>query len=290
MENGHLLQAQDVLALPGEKVTLRIRFESGTFLRDEKNRTLRITMDGKTYAVVATDREGFAETSFVPPAADDYRFGVEVMDTPEGAAWPGASLLVCCRSADAPLLVVDLDGTVMEADFEKVLTGDPQPLPDAPAVLGQLGRNYTIVYLTHRPELFGPKSKDWLARHGFPPGPVLLSDLMAFARGSRRYKTDRLHDIRSQFTGRAFGVGDQISDARAYRENGISPILLYHVYDANNPDSLKEQAEKLGKQPENTEVVCDWRQVREFMVEGRHFPPARRKEELLRQAAMLKPR
>ena len=288
MHNGHLLQPQDALALPGEKVALRVRLESGSFLRDEKDRSILLALDGRPYATVVTDREGFAETSFVPPSSGDYRFEIEVIDPANGDAWPTASLLVSCRPAEARLLVIDLDGTLMEADFEKVLTGDPEPLPYAPEVLRLLSHDYTVLYLTHRPEFFGPKSKSWLIQHGFPIGPVLLSELSSFARGSRRYKTHRLHDIRSRFGSRSFGIGDQISDTRAYRENGLGAILIHHA-DPNDAGELRKQAEKLGKLSEDIHVVHDWSEVRAILQEGKSFPPGRMKEELLQHAAQLKP-
>lgn len=290
MLNRHLVQAQDVLALPGEKVVLRVRLESGSFLRDERNHAVQFFLDGQIHSVTVTDREGFAETVFVPPAPGDYLFQIETPSKTFTDSWPDTNLLVSCQRADAPLAVIDLDGTLMAPDFDKVLKGDPEPLPQALAVLTRLAQDYTIIYLTHRPEFFGPKSKDWLARHGFPRGPVLLSARYSFNQGSQRYKTERLQDLRSRFTGMTVGIGDQISDALAYRENGLQAILVYQVSDPDEADDVRKQALRLGELPEEVQIVHDWAEVQAALWEGGQFPPSRRKAELLQQAAQPQPK
>ena len=290
MRNDRLLQGQDVLSLPGEKAVLRIRLESGSFLRDQEGREVRFVLDGKTLATGVTDEEGFAETVFEPPSPGDYSFRIEVPVASEADSWPEVDLLVSCRPGDAPIAVVDLDGTLLPRDFKEVLTGDPQPLDQACEVLKELARNCTIVYLTHRPECFGPKSKSWLARHGFPRGPMLLSDLSAFVHGNREYKSEALHRLRSRFSAMTIGIGDKFSDMSAYRQNGLRAILIFHLHDPDDAEDVREQAERLDKLPEGVQVVKDWAEVRAVLREGKKYPPRRMKDELLKHAANLKPR
>lgn len=289
MRNGKLVQAQDVLALPGEQVVLRVRLESGTFLSDERNRTVRFVLNGQVHAIAVTDREGFAEAVFVPRSPGDYLFRIE-MPGDDGDPWPQPDLLVSCRGANEPITVVDLDGTLMERDWKRVLTGDPEPLVRAREVLTRLAQDRGIIYLTHRPERFGPKSKAWLREHGLPRGPVLLAETEQLIEGSQRYKTERLNDLRSRFHGISLGIGDQISDAVAYRHNGMGAILIYDPYDPDDPDDLREQAARLVELPEAVQVVKDWGEVQAVFWEGKFYPPGRMAEELQRRAAALKPR
>jgi uncharacterized HAD superfamily protein len=290
MRNGKLVQAQDVLALPGDKVVMRVRLESGTFLSDERNRTVRFLLDGETHSIAVTDREGFAEAVFVPQSPGDYLFRIDIPGDNNGNSWPGTDLLVSCRTADEPITVVDLDGTLMERDWKQVLTSDPEPLAQTREVLTRLAQNRGIIYLTHRPERFGPKSKAWLREHGLPRGPLLLAETDQLIEGSRRYKAERLKDLRSRFHGISMGIGDQISDAMAYHENGMRAILIYHVHDPDDPDDLREQAARLGELPEAVQVVESWREVLALLWHGATYPPRRMEQELLRRAAQLKPR
>ena len=290
MRNGHLVQAHDVLALPGERVVLRVRLDSGSFLQDEQDRRVHMVLGGQTHAVVVTDHEGFAEAVFVPLSPGDYLFRIEVLSTDGTDTWPQADLLVSCRASDTPIAVIDLDGTLMQSSFKKVLTGDPEPLPLARETVERLAQDHTIVYLTHRPDYFGPKSKNWLARHGFPRGPVLLSELSGFSKGSLRDKTERLHDLRSRFAGVAIGIGDQIADAIAYRQNGVQAILISRVEDPNDAEDVREQALRLDELPPDVQVVEDWSEIQDVLWANKTYPPCRMKEELLERAACLKAR
>lgn len=290
MRNGHLVQTQDVLTLPGEKVVLQVRLESGTFLSDERNRTVRFLLNGQTHDIAVTDREGFAEAVFVPSLPGNYLFQIDVPAIGNANAWPEADLLVTCLSSEAPITVIDLDGTLMPPAFGKVLAGNPEPLPEARQVLARLAEDRTILYLTHRPERFGPKSKTWLREHGFPRGPVLLAETDQLITGSNRYKSGRLRDLLSRFPNISLGIGDQISDAMAYRQNGLQAILIYHVHDPDDPDDVREQAMRIGELPEGVQVVWDWLEVQAVLWEGKTYPPGRMKDELLRRATQLKPK
>jgi phosphatidate phosphatase APP1 len=176
MHDGHLLQTQDVLLLPGEKAVLQVRLESGSFLRDERNRNVRFVLGGQTYATTVTNREGIAETIFMPSSPGTYIFQIEVAKKEKAESWPQTDLVVSCQEADAPIAIVDLDGTLIEPDFKKVLIGNPESLAQAHDVLTRLAQDRVILYLTHRPKRLGPKSKDWLRNHDFPRGPLLLAE------------------------------------------------------------------------------------------------------------------
>ncbi len=60
----------------------------------------------------------------------------------------------------------------------------------------------------------------------YPVGPVLLSDIGGFFRGSGAFKTSALRELRKRFTNIEIGIGDKISDARSYYDNYMQSFLI----------------------------------------------------------------
>ncbi len=283
----YLFTVGDVLTTPGEEVHLRSRLQGGKFLSDQPGHLVSFYRDGKLFDSVRTDDEGVATVEFTPPEPGDYRFEVKVSadkleDTPPATR----TLLVACRSADAPIAVVDLDKTVVASGFHMVLLGEPSAMPGSQAVLDRLAENYTIVYLTHRPEQLGPKSKAWLVRKRFPPGPVLLAGISQFIKGSGAYKTDAISELRNRFSDIQIGIGDKISDAAAYYDNGLETFLIIKVPDDDDADDYSELADKLATLPDGVQVVTGWDQIDEVLFAGASHPRSAMEGRLRRLAAM----
>jgi hypothetical protein len=138
----------------------------------------------------------------------------------------------------------------------------------------RLASDYEVIYLTHRPHYFGPKSKQWLASHGYPAAPLLLSDVRGFLGGSRKFKSARLKELREHFTNLEVGVGDKIGDALAYHENGLMSILVLPLPDPIVAEELIELAASLEALPPEVHVVRNWRQVERAIYEGVSYPPS----------------
>ena len=119
----YVFSAQDVLACPGQQVQLRSCLEGGDLLSDQPGYLVRYRLGPRVLAVAQTDEEGYATAEFTPRAVGDYHIVAEVvpMGFAPGTAPPPADLLVSCRPADTPILVVDLDKTVVASDFRRVL-------------------------------------------------------------------------------------------------------------------------------------------------------------------------
>jgi hypothetical protein len=285
MRKGYLLQAQDVLTLPGKKVILRTRLESGSFLHDERNRTILFSLNDKLFAAARTDEEGFAEAAFQPAAPGDYVFTINVKpgelktDLP-----PQAELLVACRRADAPIVVADLDGTVVAPDFRAVLTGDPAAMPGADATLNRLSADHTILYLTHRPEVFGPKSKLWLREHNFPRGPVLLANRSDLIKSNEKYKSQELYTLRRSHRCIQIGIGNKISDAKAYLDNGLKAILILQLHKPENPGDIRKQAKSLAQLPDSVQIVRTWKEIDMALFTDKAFPRSQAQRELFQLA------
>jgi hypothetical protein len=285
--HGELLCGYDVLALPNETVEVRVQLLAGSFLSDQKNRPVRFLRDGKVVKETRTDNEGHASMVFQPTGRGNTLFQAEApAATPLGLP-ARADILVACRRADDPMCVVDLDKTLVDSGFEEVLLGDPDPMPGSAEVMAKLARQFTIVYLTHRPEPFEPKTKAWLRGKKLPEGPVLCSTGRQFVRGSEHYKSNVLAELTGRFRAIRFGVGEKESDAQAYHENGLRAILL--VIAAKDPRHLREQAEGLKSLPANADAVAGWPEVGKAILGGARFPAETMQLALRGQADRLDP-
>jgi hypothetical protein len=285
----HLFTARDAVALPGETVRLEARLQGGDFLVDMPGYVVRFHREGRLYRAAQTGNDGVAAVSFTPPTPGDYRFRAEV--APAGFADEPPQpqeLLVTCRAPDAPMAVVDLDKTLVADGFHTVLVGDPRPMSGSVEVMGQLADQHTILYLTHRPDLFTNKSKSWLTEQGYPRGPVLLSSVSGFLKGSGAYKTEMLRDLRQRFGALRVGIGDKISDAAAYHDTGLKSILILPMPATRDPQAYLELAAEVDTLPVEVHVVTDWQEVRGALFADASFPPKRIVERLERTALELK--
>jgi len=282
----YVLTGMDALTPPGTEVDLRAQLRQGDFLQGAPGQPLRFRLDGRLYKAVETDQDGTAYAAFTPPAPGNYRFAVEVV--PVGL--PGdppdpTEIVVACRSPDAPLVIVDMDKTIVATGFQTVLFGSPRPMERSQEVLSRLAQDHTIVYLTHRPDLFGLKSKRWLRDNQYPPGPVLLSTIGGFLKGSGAFKSGMLEQIRRQFTNVRIGIGDKISDAQTYHEHHMRSILIVEIPKADAPQPLEALAAELDQLDPAVQVVAHWSQVGEILDGRGDYSRPRMQEELRRLAA-----
>lgn len=289
-ENGYLLMAYDTLALPGEKVLVRTRLEQGTFLRDKSGYEIQYFYHDRPYVFATTNDDGYAAVPFQAAEPGDYPLTVKALaDKPANVLHTGEAL-VACRRADTPMVVLDLDKTLVASGIATVLTGEPEPMAGSAAVVRRLAEKYTIIYLTHRPAFLGPKSKAWLAKNGYPRGPVLLSSTRQFFRGSEQYKARTIKELRYRFTRLEMGFGDQPSDMRVYHDGGMRPFMILQLPSSNEPADYRELAAELEGLPQDTQVVTGWDQV-EMVLDGKgSFPPAGARRLLLETAERLEKR
>ena len=271
-EGTYLFTAMDALAVPSERVALRARLQGGDLLRAQPGLVVRFYRDRKLFKAAQTDDEGLATVSFTPQKPGDYIFTVDIApvgfsDRPP----PSQELRVTSRGPQTPILIVDLDKTVVASGFQEVLVGDPEAMVGAAELLRDLSNTHTIVYLTHRPDYFGPKSKAWLWANGFPAGPVLLSSVSGFFSGSGQYKSQMLRQLQARFKNIEIGIGDKVSDALAYHENGIRAFLIYQVPTSDDPNAFEGLADELSELPKPVQVVTGWYQIRRVIFENASF-------------------
>lgn len=268
-----VFSAMDVLATPREQVDLRAQLRSGDFLRGSPGYAVRFYQGEELYRVAQTDEDGVAAVSFTPAKAGDYAFRAELV--PAGMKEPPpppAELAVYCRPGDVPMAVVDLDKTVVASGFHTVLLGNPEPMSHSQEVLARLARTHLILYLTHRPDLFTLKSRSWLKDNGYPPGPLLLSSISGFLKGSGAFKSDMIVQLQERFTRMEIGIGDKISDAQAYRQRGMKAFLIVQIPESDEPEPYDDLAGKLDQLDEKVQVVGGWDEIEEALFGRGSYP------------------
>ncbi len=288
-EGTYLLTTRDALALPQERVDLHAHVQSGDFLTGRPGYVVRFYHQGQQFKIAETDEKGMARVSFAPPAEGEYLFQAEL--APVGLKAdppPPQTFLVTCRDAETPLVVVDMDKTIVATGFHTVLIGDPEPMAGSADVLTKLVQTHTLVYLTHRPDYFSLKSKDWLERHHYPTGPVLLSSLSGFLKGSGQFKTEMLQQLRSRFENIQIGIGDKISDVVAYHVNGLDAFLVLQIPETKEPADWDRLADSLADVPEQVQVVTDWDQIDAALFSGASWPRSAMQRRLWDRAQVLR--
>lgn len=275
-----LFYAEDVLAFPNEPVTLRAHMQSLRYWEPIVGAAIGFYAGDDLLGWTATDANGVAALTWTMPLEGDVMidaYQVYVNDAgdlvePRGQSAP---LVAAARDAESRFAVIDLDRTVVNSSFWRVLLGGAEPMPGSVTVLNELAERYSLVYLTHRPDLLARRSRSWLAGHGYPSGPLLVSSLGEALGSSGTYKTERLAALRAKYPRLEIGVGDKISDALAYVDNGMTAYLLPHYErEADEMLALADQIRRLGGH-ERLHVVSSWWQIEESVFEGRAFPAER---------------
>ncbi|MBN2211184.1 MAG: hypothetical protein JW709_07285 [Sedimentisphaerales bacterium] len=292
-EKGVVFYGFDALAHPNEPVELTCRLQKSKNLRDLEGVTLAYYVNEELLGTAQTDDEGVALLSWQPPGIGDYSVLARIVDSgkydKELLQVSDASLFIRIRSPEARFVVIDLDHTLVDSSFLRVLAGGGTPMIGSRDVTARIAAGYDIIYLTHRPDLMTRTSKGWLQRYGYPPGPVLVSTLREALGDSGTYKTARLASVQEMFPHIQIGIGDKISDAVAYVKNGMEAYLIPH-YDTDEADDTRDMADAINElsKYEKLQVVNSWSQIERGIFEGKRYPPETFVRELRRRAEKLK--
>jgi hypothetical protein len=290
-DHGAVFHAFDTLAYPRTSVDLVARVTSARDLQPLAGVTVAFSRGEWVAGRTRTNADGYARLPWTPPAAGNYTFTAKIVDVP-GEAYqellqvsPG-DLLVAARTKDTPFVVIDLDHTVVDSSFLRALVLGGKPMADSVAVTKRIAQAYSIIYLTHRPDLLTRKSKLWLKRHGYPPGPLLVSEMKdVFDSGT--FKTAKLSAVRKAFPKVAVGIGDKASDAQAYVDNGLAAYLIPD-YEPKSKDMRKAAGEiRALRGRGRLHVVSGWRQIEASLFDARSYPAADFARDLDRRADRL---
>ncbi|MFW6132665.1 MAG: hypothetical protein ACOC8F_02120 [Planctomycetota bacterium] len=279
-QRGVLFYAFDTLAYPGKPVDVAARLQSARNLKGIEGATMGFYLHDRLLAEARTDADGYGRFSWTPPEPGDYAMRVRVLSVPDAAdeeltELPPAPLLVAATPKQTELCVIDLDHTVVDSGFFRVLIGGARPMRGAADVVARLARRYQVVYLTHRPNILTAKSKQWLTDHDFPSAPVLVSELRDVL-DSGEFKTGKLKAMRASYPNVRVGIGDKLSDAQAYVDNGMVAVLVPHYdpEDADEMDALARDIRDLNGRG-RLHVVGDWGEIERVFFGDAAYPPER---------------
>lgn len=261
-QRGYLLQGYDVLAQPGERVELLARLQKGLFLLDRPDNPIVFSLGRTEIARAKTDHEGYARITWAAPTSQGEHVVTVSAASPRLAARAGpADLLVSVHTPQTRFVVTDLDHTVVAGGFAAMLRNNATPMPDSVRVLDRLVRekDFTIIYLTARPNVFSRSTRGWLDHHKFPRGPILLSD--GALTDPAQIKQHRLQRIRSSFPNLTAGIGDRATDAEAYAAAGIPLRVLIPSHDRPAAKLAKE----LGPAATGVRFAVDWIEVERIL-------------------------
>jgi len=291
-EHGAIFYAFDTLAYPREAVDLTARVQSAKNLEMIADVTVGFFRGRERIGSAVTDEDGLATIQWTPPKAGGYEFEAQIIAVP-GEAFTElleitpAPLVVMAWPKDKAFVVVDLDHTVVDSSFFRVLLGGARPAADSVRVMRRIARRYGIVYLTHRPDLLTRTSKAWLRENGYPPGPLLVSELKEAFGDSGKFKTAKLAAVTEAFPNAKIGIGDKLSDAQAYVDNGLVAYLIPHYKD--KPESMRKMAGDIRRLDGRgrLNVVSSWRQIEAGIFGGKKYPPETFARQLSRRADQL---
>lgn len=218
------LTAEDLLALPGSRVRLVARVER-YLIRFVDPSVRGATVDffeGDTkIGAAVTDARGFASIEIDAGPVGRRRFVVRTNRAEE-------ALVVDVLPADAPVLVLDIDHTIIDiSTFRMAFTinRNSRQLPDAADVIRRLCKKFAVVYLTARDWSFLGKTRDWFRMHELPDGPIFCRRRRFWSQPAMEHKLERLAELVKTHRCVA-GVGDLPGDAKAYRTSGMAAFLM----------------------------------------------------------------
>lgn len=223
------LAVADVLARPGEAVEVVAKLEKRAPRGvNVPGASLELRLDGKQVGTAQTDERGVARFKVTAPGRGDHVLKA-VFDGTGDLMRAEFNGLLAVRSADEPLLAVDVDWTLSMTDDLNTSGGgvDCPPVKDAPEAMERLSHKYTIVYVTARARQLRKRTISWLYRYAFPRGPSFYLDPREFPTYDVvAFKSQVLKDLTARFSGLKVGIGNDPDDRAAYEAAGLKPVLI----------------------------------------------------------------
>jgi len=230
--------ANDVLAGAGARPIARAKFTYGKVSKDlqDEEVSLWIRRPETTWTRVGsalTDSDGWAAIAIPPETLQVSIGGVgrgELLFVVEGDHSRTSSELWLFERG-TPAVVFDIDGTLTTGDAELIketlLGADIVMRAHADVVTKRWASAGILpIYLTGRPYLFSPATRAWLARHGFPAGPLITADHITSALPSESrvgaFKSDWLGHLSQQLGVKLVAAyGNSDTDVCAFARAGI---------------------------------------------------------------------
>lgn len=272
-----ILTADDVVYVPGQDSVFVAQLERDSIWRLRnavEDQMITFSVGQRDVGMAKTDSEGRAR--LVAPITAITETDCVTVKTSLLHTFHGASRPIHRWDADRVIIVVDVDHTVCDTDFEELLLGETDvestPLPGSVQTLRELAQDFHVLYMTARPRFLLEETRDWLAQQHFPHAPLVTARSVGDLANQADIKKEMLHWRRTVHPQILIGIGDKQSDAQAYdAANMLSIILL--------PSDLPSEDENLVAVPDwaalgaffqkNAAVLQDESQLRELLEGGR---------------------
>lgn len=271
-----ILSGWDVVARPGEAVTLSVKVEREGFgfsnqaqawaakadastmaiwRRDIEGAEIAFGYQGASLGSDASDDDGTATVEWTPPGLGDHEVTLDFAGTDKFKP-ASTTLLVSVRDPDArDTLIFDIDHTLCETNNWNVIRGktDDPSLPGSLEVFEKLAADHDVIYVTARPDKFLDVTRRWVKRWGFARNPIFLLPYKKYPTyNEAKYKTETITRLKSKFPRITMGFGDKESDAKAYTATGLRTFILG---DAGGVDGAEE--------------VADWAEIDSILFDTR---------------------
>lgn len=135
-----------------------------------------------------------------------------------------------------PVIITDIDGTLTLSDQElltQISDGmyDPVRMGSAVELMqAWASKGYDIVYITARPHTLRAETRAWLDLHGFPVGPLITSNSLAFGTTAEEYKAAWGRRMLDDFGWQPIAAyGNAETDIAAYDAAGIPKEITFVV-------------------------------------------------------------
>lgn len=225
-----MLSVDDAVALDGRPVVFVAHAERPQVLglRSEiEHVTISFRVDGREVRRADTGGSGRAVAEFRLPRPGITAFearavidGCEQQTTGTIFAW----------SAERPIIAVDIDNTICRTEYEDLLLKaedvESRPISGSRETLTGLSGDYHIAYVTGRPRIYLEKTRAWLRRNEFPPGPVVTAPRLRDMIKYKTLKRTMLANLRRRWPNLLIGIGNEPLDAEAYGANGMLALIV----------------------------------------------------------------
>jgi hypothetical protein len=225
----------DAVTTPGNPVDVRTKFERSGWQfwhPDVKDKAASCTVAG-VRRTCRTDSEGIVRASITPSTVGVYPIEAQL----DGSSFVSRTGRLFVLDPARPTAFVDLDETISNmAQWLVPFAGDHAgTYPGAVAILTDLARTHTVIYLTARDEHLCEKSRAFLHKNGFPDGALILNDLgLETATEAKqfdsanhgRYKLNELQKLQARGVRTTLGFGNTKTDAFAYEHAGMASYIF----------------------------------------------------------------
>lgn len=178
------VMAHDLLLTPGQAAKLNIevrRIALHGKKQIEKDVSIQAFINAVKVGEGKSDRRGLLELNLdkdFSPGTHTVTFKAEK----DGHVYASGQAQITVIEQEKPIAIVDIDQALSTQQGRKFILGqNSENHAQAGSLqrLNQLQKDYQIIYLTHRSNLFMEKTNRWLKQEKFPKAPVIFSDYLS---------------------------------------------------------------------------------------------------------------